>query len=277
MESKRQKVITTEVGFISSNHISRSNLTPRSTRREKGCISKTSSPCRIKICDGVHSNGNKEITAIAIEDFLMLNCTVLGNGYEDLHSSSMREHLEKEFPDWGWKKNSSQRPFDIYSIEARVAIENKNSNVKLLHDGGTYSKNRYILTNATIYPNEVKVRDVVPCKFHEYYINLYGSDILDEFMDVLVVFVDREQKTNKLIRYRIVDGSYWGFEYKDFKGCHRLFDTLNDSDVRRKIIRILSERDPENTFIPKLKDEDDNLKFLLRKLISCKNPTFDEV
>jgi hypothetical protein len=263
LEQKKEEIKSnrklTKLGFI---------LNSMEKKIQKPKIDKC--PCLIKLCDGVYSKGNKEITAIAIEDFLIKYPNIYSDGFRDTHSSLMREHLEKEFPMYDWYKNSSQNPFDIYSIDALVAIENKTANVSGLKRINDFATNNRLVTNATIYPDKVKVKDVVPKKLHY----KYDEITLDTFMDVIVVVVDKDIKTNTLVRYRIVDGSYWGVDYDTYIGARDFFSAINDLDVKKALFESVSAKHPNNKFVNRVLNNDlESVNLDLRKLFMVDNPT----
>ncbi len=225
-------------------------------------------PCFIRLSDSKHSNGNKEIVAISIEDFILGSSSIVSDGYRDTYSSLMVEHLSNEFSEYTWTKNSSQQPFDIYSLDAGIAIENKNQSTLTSSKNQRISKNNLVV-NATIYPSEAKVKDVLPKKKQ---LNL-SKETLESYMDVLVVVVDKNRKNGKIVRYRIVDGGYWGFDYDDYMGCKEMFPLMNNKFIKKRILSLLQQCAPNNTFIKKALQNDSIIDFNFRKLIYISNPT----
>lgn len=225
--------------------------------------------CTIQIKPGECSNGNKELVASSVEEFLNIHGKVFGGGYKDIHSSMMRDHLEAEFPEYDWHKNTSQRPFDIYSIEAGVAIENKSQQVGTTKDGFGYKGK--MVVNATLYPDKAKVKDVVPKS------RWRGLDeaSLDKFMDVLVVAVDKA-KSKDIVRYKIVDGSYWNVDYPIYSGCSDLFNQINNKETQRRFLELIYE-ETGNHFVKAMLDGKlSGVNFDFRKLITVDNPNAKE-
>lgn len=265
MIEKEKKVVSkqTKIGFLFST-LKESKV--KVTKDVDEC------PCLIQIVDGVHSKGNKEIIAIALEDFFIKYPNIFSDGYRDTHSSMIREHMEKEFPMYSWRKNSSQTPFDVYSVDALVAIENKTANVNGRKRTNDFCINGKLVTNATIYPDKVKVKDVVPKKSH----GKYSSETLEQFMDVLVSVVDKDKKTNTLVRYRIVDGSYWGIDYDTYIGAREFFRVINEKYIKKTLFDLVYKRNPNNIFIKRiLTGELPGVSLDLRKLFMVDNPTKD--
>lgn len=228
--------------------------------------------CLISIADSKHSSGNKEIVAIAIEDFLLKNFKILSDGYRDTFSTKMCEYLSTEFSEYRWYKNSSQMPFDVYSIDAKVAIENKSSNVNQLKKRKGFGFNDKLVVNATVYPSEAKVKDIVACAKWK---NL-SEETLESFMDVLVVIVDRASIDGEVIRYRIVDGDYWGISYDVFKGCREMFNSMNEPTMKKHLLETILSHSKDNAFIKGLLSGAlPSISFDFRKLISVKNPIGD--
>lgn len=202
------------------------------------------------IKDGKHSNGMKELVALALERFFEYG-TFVSDGYEDSNSSKVRDYLSEEFPEFTWEKNSSQNPFDIYSIDAKITLE-----LKKMSPSGK------VVFNATAYPDEVKVKDVVSK-------TLLGNESCctssEEFMDVLILLWEKDN-TGKIINYKIVDGSYWNITYNDFVGCRDFFKQANS--LLPKFLDDVSERFPDNSFINKcINNELPLITLKLRKLL----------
>jgi len=221
--------------------------------------------CKIQIKDSVYSKGMKEIAAIAIEDFLLSNKdNFLSDGYEDTNSSNIRNFLEKEFPEFEWTKNHSQSPFDIYSIDALVAIELKSVDVSINKKGG-YSSKKSLVLNATVYPDVALVKDVVTKEMAK---NI-DKEILNSFMDVILVIVNKNQ--NKIVGYKVVDGSFWGINYDIFCGCRDLFSQANNE--LEIFMNYLEKKYSDNAFLKAYNSGQlKGIDFKIRKLISCKNP-----
>lgn len=208
---------------------------------------------KLKVADFLSSDDFKPIFNKA------LNTTAFVKG--DRYAYCMLKVLQDVFPSVTWILNSSQKPFDIYSLEARIAIEVKTYKHKL----NGISKPTTLLSNATIYPDTVKYKDVAK-----------KSNIIDEaqgelFLDTLVVVLEKNATTvmGLISDVAVVDGSYWNVSYDDYKDCADFFRLMNDN--KRDILALLQDKNPSNKFIAKLRESSD-IEFSLRKLITIKNP-----
>lgn len=223
----------------------------------------------IQIGPSKHSNGNKEVVASLINDFLSEHWKIFSEGYRDVHSSLLRDYLANELPNYNWHKNSSQHPFDLYSVEAGVAIENKSHKVGKTIAGFGYKNN--LVVNATLYSDEVLTRDIVPKKYWKN----YDEAVLDSFMDVLMVTVDKT-KTNTIVRYKIVDGNYWGVDYDVFQACSNFFSQLNDPEIKNSLLDLIINK-YNNKLARLLRNEElPGVNLDLRKLLVVKNPNAKE-
>lgn len=226
---------------------------------------------RIEIVAGEYSSGNKELVAEVIDNYLLSLSEIDSNGYTDAHSGNLRDYLNAEFPGFEWVKNSSQAPFDVYCIDARIAIENKCSKVRRNLDG-KFGVHQHLIVNATLYPSEAKVKDVVPKKHHK----SLTKEELESFMDVLVVVADKDRDTNAVVRHKIVDGAYWGNDYMTYTGCRDFFKQANDEVSLRILFETVADKFPGNVFVRRTIEGDlPTVKSHIRKLLSVKNPTAD--
>lgn len=210
---------------------------------------------KVVLADGI-SNETKELTALVVEHWLEERNMWYSDGYKDSDSTELTTYFNEELSGFGpWTKNHSQSPFDIYSVNGKIAVELKSANV-----------NAPLITgNATIYPRTAMLKDIVP-------INRFkpGYDE-NQWMDVLVVFVDGDM--DGIVEYKIVDGSWWGYEREDFIACRELFPQVNSCGFKN----IISDNFVDvNLFINKLVHnlykQTTNLK--LRKLIEYNNPIY---
>lgn len=225
---------------------------------------------KIKLIEGKHSDGNKEVVAEVISNFLSKHPTVYSDGYRDTHSSLMREYLQAVFVDSTWEKNTSQQPFDVYSIDMRVAVENKAKNVPYRKKSNDYGSNSRLVLNATLYPSEVKVKDVVPKNKQAG----LSEEVLESFMDVIVVIVDRDKDSNKLVRYSLVDGSYWDVDYNTYIGSKDFYKQSNEEEILKEMLKIIHEKHPDNVFVDRYLSGDlPGVYLYVRKLIMVDNPT----
>jgi hypothetical protein len=233
--------------------------------KKKRC---TSGPkCQIQITDSKHSNGNKEIVAISVEDWLLERDKMLSDGYADRNSSDLSKHLNREFQGAEWTKNSSQSPYDTYSVAMRVAVELKGlDNVYGKRSGNPMTKNKIVM-NASLYSDEVLVRNVIPTKYHY----KYTDDVLNSFMDVLVVCFEREKSNGSLLGYKIVDGNYWNISYQIQEDCRKMFGQLNTPEMRAVILGSLIQL-YGNSCAQAMADGTIKAELLFRKLISVENP-----
>lgn len=223
----------------------------------------------IQIAPSKHSKGNKELVASVIEDFLIEYGKIFSSSYQDSHSSLLRDRLASEFPMYTWHKNSSQHPFDIYSVDAGIAIENKSHKVGKNSTGFGYKNN--LVVNATLYPSEARVSDIVPKRCWKH----HSAAALDSFMDVLIVIADKT-KTNNLVRYKIVDGNYWGIDYDIFQACSEFFNQLNDPEIKNGLLDLIINK-YDNKLACLLRNEAlPGVKLDLRKLLTVKNPNTKE-
>ena len=223
---------------------------------------------KIKISEGVYKE-NKMTVAEAIDNYIESISKISKDSYKDTNSSELCEYLSESFPQYTWYKNSSQSPFDIYSIDGRIAIENKMVNTTYSKRTHTHTVKDRLLANATLYPDKVRVKDVLPLKESMH----ISDDVLDSFMDVLVVCIDVCPKTNAVVSHKIVDGSYWGIDYDTYLGCKNFFKLMNNKSAHRLLLNLMSELYPDNKFIKMLTDNNDNsVEFYFRKLLYVKNP-----
>jgi hypothetical protein len=107
----------------------------------------------INITSSQYSKGLKEKVASALCGFYKSRREIHSDGYIDTNSTELCDFLKSKFKYYGWKKNHSQSPFDVYSIRGRLAIELKTSN----------SANVNIM-NATLYSDKAKIKDVLSKK-----------------------------------------------------------------------------------------------------------------
>lgn len=212
----------------------------------------------VEIKNGKHSD-IKESVAIVIEDYLKSNAKFYSDGYRDFNSKFLVEYLNGIFLDYDFKKNSSQSVFDIYSIKGKIAIELKSSNVRKNKDG-EYSINRSIITNASVFPKEINIKNVVSKK--------YLNADTDFNMDVLVVCVDKFEE--KVIRYCIVDGYWWDIDIEEFVDCRNLFNQMNE--IKDDILKMIVDK-YDNKFVKKYMETDD-ITIDFRKLITISNPLY---
>jgi len=224
----------------------------------------------IDVIPGQCSRDNKERVVTIIEKFLNSLLKLPTQGHDDQLSTIMRRYLESKFYGSTWVKNSSQNPFDLYSVDALVAVENKTIKVsgskKVLDSYGFKEK---IIANASIYPDKAKVKDVVPKKWHKH----YSDTILDKFMDVIVVVIDRSSVDDSIVRFAIVDGNIWGVTYNVYKGNKEVFKIMNDPLFKDAIHHLFLMQSPENEYFQKLVNKE--LPFIFpsyRKLTSIRNP-----
>jgi len=226
----------------------------------------------------VHEDGfsnNKEIIASVIEDFFNEINYIPNGSYLDEQSRNMKHFLADRLPQFDdWVQNSSQKPFDLFSIKAMVAIENKSQKV-VANKIGVYNNHEKVIANATLYPNKVKVKDVISKKD----LDKYSDDVLNSYMDVLVTFVDKDSKTNNMVRYAIVDGSYWKHTYEVYKGCSKFFNVINNFNIKLEVMNyikeIIKDKDVRSFIDFVLQDEKHINQFGLRKILMVDNPTME--
>jgi len=225
---------------------------------------------KFKLSKSKHSDNNKELVAEAVANFLIKHPTIYSDGYRDTHSSLLCEHLQNVFVDSTWTKNTSQQPFDVYSIDMRVAVENKSQIVPYRKKTKDYSDKSKLVLNATLYSSEVKVKDVVPKKYQAG----LSEEVLESFMDVILAVSDRDGDTNKLVRFSLVDGDYWNVDYDTFRGSDDLYNQMNEEETQRAMLELLHEKHPENVFLSRYLSGDlPGVKLDFRKLIFVDNPT----
>lgn len=196
----------------------------------------------------------KQKVAYALEDYIK-NCDIFHNdGYTDINSELITTYLKQKFNQYTWFKNSSQATFDIYTPDGNLTIELKSKKIRK-NKKGNFSLSRNIMTNASVLPDQV-----------------YGCDVNkrcdNSVFDVLILFV--EKYNNKVIRYCIVDGSYWDIDKDLFADCKLLYKQLRES--KEEILKLISDK-YNNKFVNLLLDGKNNdISFDLRKLITVKNP-----
>lgn len=169
----------------------------------------------------------------------------------------MTDYVKETFPKHSWVKISKQLPFDLVSLTAGVAIEIKSM---------TSGSNR-VLTNASIYPNKLKAGDVLPSNF------IYPEGYSEHTrLDVLIICVNRSV-TNKVEDYAIVDGSYWGFTYRDYLECKQFYTNVNSDNFKTQLLALYSSRF-DSTFAKKLcfNKFGNSIDLNFRKLITLTNP-----
>lgn len=268
-----ERIIMTKLNYQRSIG---SDVFTKAKKRIRECMKKNPE-CKIMIKGSLHSDGFKEVVTVAIEDYLRRYSGFNwepSNMHRDVNAENLATHLNNMFPSEGpWEVNSSQAAFDIYSLKARVAIELKSVKSKKRKYGDGYTENNSIIGNATIYPPEAAIKDIVPRRRHE---KSWSSEYLDTMLDVIVVFVRRVG--GRLADYRIVDGNYWGFAYEDYLSCKDAFSKLNDPEIVEKMFKSIVKKYPEQIFIKKLwmgEYEEGGLGFLTRKLLSYRSPFGD--
>jgi hypothetical protein len=223
-----------------------------------------------RFCESTIPNSIKEVATEHLKDFLAKFPVIYSNGYLDDHSTMMREYIAEQLPKYTWHKNSSQRPFDIYSVDGLISIENKTNFVKGNKKTKNFASNNKLVMNATVYPEKAKVRDVVPKRLHKN----YDEATLEKFMDVIVLIIDKDKKTNMLVRYMIVDGSYWGIDYDIYLGIRNLYKQANDPEIKRIFLDAINKKYPENRYVSDtLEGKLPHINLDLRKLITVTNPT----
>lgn len=125
------------------------------------------------------------------------------------------------------------------------------------------------LGNATLYPTEARIRDVVPKNtWQPGWSKLY----LNTLMDVLVVFAGKYK--GRLVDFRIVDGSFWGASIDDYVGCRESFREINDDEITNEVIDIILRKFPDNVFLRRMRQDayNNRVKLAWRKLLSYRNP-----
>jgi hypothetical protein len=152
----------------------------------------------------------------------------------------------------------SQKPFDIVSLSAGIAIE-----VKSVVKGS----NR-IMSNASIYPTRVKAEDIL--SVHQKYPK---GTTKNSRLDVIILCVNRTTKY-KIDSYAIVDGEYWGFTYGDYLQCDEFYTNMNTDSFRTKILNLYLDHYGADTFVEKIvgKKFGNSLNMRFRKLITLSNP-----
>lgn len=185
-------------------------------------------------------------------------------GSVDENSARLIHYLKSRFMDYTWINTSSQSPFEVVCVDAKVAVE-----VKSVKKG-----NKTIIANATLYPDKVKASDVLTTKQLADY---KGTE--DTWLDVLVVCVDRE--ANYVYDYAIVDGAWFGVTYEDYLSCKEFFTTLNSDNFMGPLLDVYNDCYEEDhgeasPFVTKLinKQFGKDFKFNLRKLIQLPNPVY---
>jgi len=225
---------------------------------------------RIRIEDGEHSKGFKELVSIIIMDYLEEKCGnhswYSGDINRDVNAVALAEYLDYKFPESSpWKTNGSQQRFDIYSLTANVAVEIKSQR------GTKNGSQRFITGNATIYPPEAKILDIVSKNKWDPEWPAGHEEIK---LDVLVVIVEKHYKTGIVNNFCIVDGSYWGITYAHYTGLKKLFSQLNTKSIKTFLfekMRVESNMDPEliSMFV-----EEDYVAFYIRTLLKPINPLY---
>lgn len=182
----------------------------------------------------------------------------------DLNSKKIYNHIKTVFSDYTWYRSQSQGRFDFYSYDAGVTVE-----LKTVKRGESK-----LLFNATVYPDTVsktKVGREIE-RFCEPPVvnvgNIKGSPMS---MDVLILCVERDSKSDTVYDYAIVDGAYWGINEEDYDHCAKLFNDMNDPKVMKEMMAVVYKR-KGNQFAKKIMDGSFTDDFKLRKLISLKSP-----
>ena len=218
-----------------------------------------------KICITRSENKMKKILAFELSRFIgapSRSCEFSGS--LDINSKKIYQHLKTVFSDYTWYYGQSQGKFDIYSYDVAVAVE-----VKTVKRG--QSK---LIFNATVYPDVISKAKVgkeierlcePPVVNAE---NIKGSSVT---MDVLVLCIERDPKSNTVYNYAIVDGAYWNIKEEDYDACEALFNDMNDPDVMKEIMSVVYKR-KGNGFARKIRDGEFSNNFKIRKLISLENP-----
>jgi hypothetical protein len=169
----------------------------------------------------------------------------------------LTDYVKESFTEHDWTDISRQRAFNLVSLSAGVAIEIKSMTVG----------NTRMHSNATIYPTRVKAGDVLP-KHYDYPEGYSAKTRLD----VLVLCVNRSN-TNKVDDFAVVDGSYWGFTYRDYRQCKKLYSNLNAQKFKNKVWGAYKAMYGDD-FVDKLAFGrfGNSLDLNFRKLITLTNP-----
>lgn len=207
---------------------------------------------RIKILSS--SNPNKLLVAQAIAAYCEApNRYCKFHGSIDKNARKLHGFLAKHFPEGNWQQVHSQGTFDAYSLEMALAVELKTGR----------AGNENVVTNASVYPDKVAARYVVPEKYMHY----WTEEEKEIKLDVLVVCLDR--KNDMIDDYVVVDGHYWNVTESDFNGCHDLFYQMNE--LKELFFDIIIEK-YDNPFLKKYKKGKFPGNIGIRKLISIENP-----
>ena len=218
-----------------------------------------------KICITRSENKMKKILAFELSRFIgapSRSCEFSGS--LDINSKKIYQHLKTVFSDYTWYYGQSQGKFDIYSYDAAVAVE-----VKTVKRG--QSK---LIFNATVYPDVIsktKVGKEIERLCEPPVVNVENIKGSSVTMDVLVLCVERNQKTNTVYNYAIVDGAYWNISEEDHDACEALYNDTNDPIVMKEIMDVIYQH-KGNQFARKIRDGKFGDNFKLRKLISLQNP-----
>lgn len=226
---------------------------------ENNAVFTTSGKGFIDTCTPKHSPVKNRVAAL-LRDYLDGCDDFHSDGYVDTNSSEITSFLNTHLPEYRWIKNSSQRPFDIYSIEARLAIEIKSVSVRK-NKSGKIMSHEIMLTNASVYPDEINITDVVPKKHLE-----TGIDQSIDF-DVLVVCVER--CGDLVVGYCIVDGSFWGIAKELYQDCRDLFRQINQ--FKLALLENVHIK-YKNRFAKCILDGAIDVDLDVRKLITVSNP-----
>lgn len=176
----------------------------------------------------------------------------------DYHQhQSLSEVLSNEFPQYTWREQSNQKQFDVFSLDAGIAIGLKT----------VTGKQKRVITNASIFPAKVNYRDVMTKRFSDY------DKSRNDRLDVLFVCINRDVNDN-LLDYAIVDGAYWGFTYTDYIQCKEIYTNLNNKQFKASVLNSYLKYFGNNSLVRKLSDGSFgySIQLNLRTLITLSNP-----
>lgn len=204
-------------------------------------------------------NENKIPVAMRCSEWL--NSLARHWGYttsQDENTRRVCSYLNNNFSECNWEVMPSQKPFDLISLKAGVVIE-----IKSVIKGSTR-----VISNASIYPNRLKASDILS---PNYDYPPYANE--KTVLDVLVICVNRDADLT-VHDFAIVDGSYWGFTYNDYKCCNEFYRNFNDPKFFDLVLDIYLFKYSKDTFIQKVKQKKygNSLNISFRKLITLSNP-----
>lgn len=253
-----------------------------SKNRTKGYLYCTDDQ-RMKLGDTTADQQYKMIVGNIIRNWLITleskdNSWKKSSYEDDINAGNLLKYLSKNINDITFHKNSSQSPYDVYSVDGLVAVELKSKK----------GKDDQFLGNATVYPDIIPANRVIPEKSAKKALSDTEYDSIDQIPDmaVIVVYVKYSRKTRRVVDWQIDGrGALGGGDIKISReeaiSCHDMFPYMNNPEILKRYLEDIArqmEADGKDSIFPRRIVENyhkNYVNFKVRKLIDVKGP-FDE-